>query len=166
MSTIRRIITIILVVILIASTARIVIWKFTAFDDGGADSFVLLSDGFTDIKITDEESALTAIEDASETLGLKNVKRELKCDRINTINGRTYYRFQQICSGLPVFGKYVTIVADSKGNALAVSGNTSPITTPSSLEPTASPEEIIGFIEEYVLENFGCQDRSLISVTI
>lgn len=164
MSTIRRIITIILVVILIASTARIVIWKFTAFDDGGADSFVLLSDGFTDIKITDEESALTAIEDASETLGLKNVKRELKCDRINTINGRTYYRFQQICSGLPVFGKYVTIVADSKGNALAVSGNTSPITTPSSLEPTASPEEIIGFIEEYVLENFGCQDRSLISV--
>ena len=57
--------------------------------------FQSLSNGFTDRKITDKESALEALEDVADVIGIENVQGEFVICEENTISDNTYYRFQQ-----------------------------------------------------------------------
>ena len=85
--------------------------------------FQSLSNGFTDRKITDKESALEALEDVADVIGIENVQGEFVICEENTISDNTYYRFQQECNGIPVYGRSITVVADKNGNSLSLSGN-------------------------------------------
>lgn len=85
--------------------------------------FQNLSVGFTDRKITDEESALAALEDVADIVGIENVQRKFVTCEENTVYDHTYYRFQQEYEGIPVYGRSVVVAADENGNSLTLSGN-------------------------------------------
>lgn len=85
--------------------------------------FQALSDGFTDRKIEDKESALEAIDDISETIGIKDVTAVFSECKEDTVLDNTYYRFEQEYQGIPVYGRSVIISADKDGNSLILSGN-------------------------------------------
>ncbi len=101
-----------------------VIWR-VKLDSASSDvaSFVLLSDGFTDRRVTDQESALAAVSDVADELGIRDVNSELYNCKKDTISGNTYYRFYQEYEGIPVYGRSVVVLADEHGNGLLLSGN-------------------------------------------
>lgn len=85
--------------------------------------YVSFSEGFTDVTVTDENSALEAIASVADVIGIKNAKKELKISSTNTVDGDTYYRFGQYYEGISVYGRDVVIAADDDGTALALTGN-------------------------------------------
>lgn len=120
----RKVIIIILAVVILFGAAGAAIWRFMPQEeDNTADPFALLSEGFTDRKIVDEDSALAAIEDVAQVLGIENVNAEFSNCEVNTVFSNTYYRFQQEYKGIPVYGRSVIVAADKDGNSLSLSGN-------------------------------------------
>lgn len=120
----RKVIIIILAVVILFGAAGAAIWRFMPQEeDNTADPFALLSEGFTDRKIVDEDSALAAIEDVAQVLGIENVNAEFSNCEVNTVFSNTYYRFQQEYKGIPAYGRSVIVAADKDGNSLSLSGN-------------------------------------------
>ena len=114
--------------VLLLCAAAIAVWKLaeSRADDPAADepaSFVLFTEGFTERKIVDQASALAAVGDVADVLGIENVDTEFSECRKNTLSGNTYYRFYQEYKGIPVYGRSVVVSADADGNSLALSGN-------------------------------------------
>lgn len=120
----RKVIIIILAVVILFGAAGAAIWRFMPQEeDNTADPFALLSEGFTDRKVVDEDSALAAIGDVAQVLGIENVNAEFSNCEVNTVFSNTYYRFQQEYKGIPVYGRSVIVAADKDGNSLSLSGN-------------------------------------------
>ncbi len=86
-------------------------------------NYVSLNEGFTDVTVKDEKSALEAIASVADTLGIENVEKELKICDVNTVDGDSYYRFQQYYNDIPVYGKTVVVAADEDGNATDLTSN-------------------------------------------
>lgn len=82
---------------------------------------VLFPAHFTDRKITDEASAREAIQDVSDILGINSVQKDLGPADRSEVLGDTYYRFQQMYEGIPVYGRSVVVSADADGNAQMLS---------------------------------------------
>ena len=114
---------VILAVVLLVGAAGVAIWRFMAPADHDTDPFVLLSVGFTDRKIVDEDSALAAIGDAADILGISDVGKEFSACKEDAAFGNTYYRFYQEYEGIPVYGRSVVVAADESGDSLLLSGN-------------------------------------------
>ncbi len=83
----------------------------------------LYMDEFTDKPIVDQETALEAVEDVAEMIGIKNVKDELTIHSECTAFDNTFYRFEQEYQGIPVYGRTVIIEADKNGQSLGLSSN-------------------------------------------
>ena len=48
----------------------------------------------------------------AKELGYENALNELQGFYTTTVDGETYYRLQQTYQGIPVYGRYVVVVAD------------------------------------------------------
>lgn len=103
--------------------------------------YVCFSDDFTDVLITDEESAIEAVATIGDTLGIKDASNEFKVAFTNKRETETYYRLQQYYNGIPVFGRNITVVADEGGESLGLTSNYSPIGNIDT-EPSLNEEEI------------------------
>lgn len=111
-------------VLIISGTIGGVYFYYSNNTNNNSDSnYIALAPGFTDVKITDEKSALKAINTVADVIGIENVEEELKISSTNTIDGDTYYRFQQFLNDIPVYGNSLVIVADSNGNAITLTSN-------------------------------------------
>lgn len=88
------------------------------------ENYIYFDSGFSNVKITDVDSALEAISDVKDALGIGNVRKELNVQSVNTVDDNTYYRFQQYYEDIPVYGKSIVVFADSKGKALGLTANT------------------------------------------
>ncbi len=85
--------------------------------------YVFFTEGFTDVKITDEKSAIEAVASVGNILGIKDASSELKVVFTNIRGTETYYRLQQCYNNIPVFGRNITVVADENGKPLALTSN-------------------------------------------
>ena len=92
-------------------------------DDAAEGNYVDLSSGFTDVKVMDEQSALAAVESASDSLDMGDTNYALNVTDVSKFDGETYYRMQQTINGVPVYGREVILVADSSGNAVSLTSN-------------------------------------------
>ncbi len=108
-------------------------------DDISDANYVGLQKGFTDIKVTDNESAIRAVESVSGDLGL-NDSSQLKVADATTFDGETYYRLQQYYKGAPIYGRDVVLVAAADGTALSLSSNMAKIEGEAA--ETKNPEDI------------------------
>lgn len=98
-------------------------WKINSAPDLPDENYVFFESGFTDVKVTDEKSALEAVASVSGAIGISDVNKELKIKSADTIDNNTYYRFQQYYNNILVYGKTVSVCADEKGNAEALTSN-------------------------------------------
>lgn len=109
---------------LIIGITGVVIWRVRSGSiSNNTDAFILLSDGFTDRIVTDRVSALAAIGDVADELGIQDVNAEFSSYKEDTVSGNTYYRFYQEYEGIPVYGRSLVVAADENGSSLSLSGN-------------------------------------------
>ena len=86
-------------------------------------TFVFFSAGFTDRKISDQESALSAVGDLSAELGFGDPSAVFLDCQESMVLENTYYRFEQSFRGIPVYGRSLVVGADKNGDSLILSGN-------------------------------------------
>lgn len=109
--------------------------------------FTNLDGKFTDIKITDEKSAIEAVASVGEQIGIENAEKDLKVESVNKIDGDSYYRMQQYYNDIPVYGRDVIVAADKDGNAAALTGNVLTIEK-SETEPKISEEKAFEAVDK------------------
>lgn len=143
-------------VLIISGTIGGVYFYYSNNTNNNSDSnYIALAPGFTDVKITDEKSALKAINTVANVIGIENVEEELKISSTNTIDGDTYYRFQQYYNDIPVYGNSLVISADKDGNSTALTSN---YTNPSNkdiidISNGEKLENVEDRVEKYLKEN-------------
>ncbi len=91
------------------------------------DEYNSFMEGFTDVLVTDEKSAIEAVASVGDALGIKDAGSDLKVCFTNKRETDTYYRLQQYYGNIPVFGRSITIAADERGKALGLTANYLPI---------------------------------------
>lgn len=96
---------------------------------------------FTERKITDSASAKAAINDAAEVLGITSVDDELGAVECNTVGGDTYYSFQQMYQGIPVYGRKVIVSSNANSDAALLSSGFYPIKN-LSIEPKITKDDV------------------------
>ena len=147
---------------LIIGIAGVVIWRVRSSSiTNNIDSFILLSEGFTDRMVTDPDSALMAISDVADSIGIDDVNHELTDCKENMLSGNTFYRFQQTYQGIPVYGRSVVIVVDAEGHCLSLSSNTLSISEFSTSEPSIGQTSVEESVVKYVTRNYGCSDDQI-----
>lgn len=75
---------------------------------------------FTDRKITDSDSAVKAISDVADQLGIADPEKELTVISNDSIDGYDIYRMQQYYEGYKVFGHQIIVSADKSDNAYSL----------------------------------------------
>lgn len=111
--------------VIITGTLGGLYWHFSSNNkiSESDKNYVYLENGFTDVKVTDEQSAIEAVASVADCLGIENVEKELKVSSVNAVDGNTYYRFQQYYNDIPVYGKSVVLSADKNGTAASLTSN-------------------------------------------
>lgn len=113
--------------------------------------FSTLIGKFTEREIIDESSAILAVQDVAEDLGLENAAAELTAKSTNTVDNLTYYRLQQNYQGIPVYGSTFVVISDENGQAQGVTGNVTNVVTDISLIPSID----YAIVEENINSFFG-----------
>ncbi len=109
----------------------------------------VLSEGFTDVLVTDEASALKAVESVASTLGIKDVQEELQVSSVANVWEDSFYRMQQYYEGVPVYGRSVVVSADKNGVCTALTSNFKEITASLDLTATVTVEQVNTSLSEY-----------------
>ncbi|MDO4731240.1 MAG: zinc-ribbon domain-containing protein, partial [Clostridia bacterium] len=89
----------------------------------GDVNYTALTEGFTDVLITDEKSAIEAVGSIADLLGINDAGKELKSKSTNQVGEDKYYSLQQYYNDIPVYGKNVIVSADKDGKAMALTSN-------------------------------------------
>lgn len=111
--------------------------------------YVFFTEGFTDVKITDEKSAIEAVASVSNVLGVADAEKELKVKSVNTIGGDKFYRMQQCYNDIPVYGKAITVAADKNGIALSLTSKYKILDEDINLNATVTEEKIKESLQDY-----------------
>ncbi len=110
-----------------------------------------LGEGFTGVQITDEASALSAIESALPEFGNTSENLSYRLESHITVNGDSYYRFQQAVEDIPVVGGEMIVFSDGGGKALALNGRfveTSGLDLTPKIEPAKAANSINAYINK------------------
>lgn len=119
-------------------------------DNGVSDSnYVSIDCDVLEITVTDDESAIKAIENVAESLGISDVDKELKIDNVTDVNQEKYYRMQQYYNDIPVYGKDIVLAVDDSGMATTVTSNVDPITETVDINATVSQKDVEKTISQY-----------------
>lgn len=113
------------------------------------ENYVSLDEGFTDVKIKDEDTALKAVESVSDSIGIKDVNKDLKISSVNTVGDDTYYRMNQYFNDIPVYGRDIVISADKNGNAVALTSNITDISIEKVNFPDFNEDKVADKIKAY-----------------
>lgn len=114
----------------------------------------MLGKGFSDIKITDEETAIKAAAQSAEELGYENAMKDLVGYYTTTVDGETFYRLQQTYKGIPVYGRYVVVVAGESGQAVSLSTDVRDLPDQIDTTITVSDSQIKENVKEYAIYNW------------
>lgn len=101
------------------------------------------------------EQVAASLAECAEEFELENALSELTLQNETTVDGDTFFRFQQNYQGLPVYGRSVVYVADSEGRGIATSSNVSDISKNFSTTPTLSESEAIDAASGALAEELG-----------
>ena len=112
-------------------------------------SMKTLEGDFSDILIKDEESAIKAASESAKELGYENALNELQGFYTTTVDGETYYRLQQTYQGIPVYGRYVVVVADDSGKAISLNTDVRDLPESLNTQITVNDAQIAKGIKEY-----------------
>lgn len=162
-SKLRVAIIILLVLAVLAAAAYFLVWpkineyklSQEAEQEALSSNIAYLGQGFTDVSITDEASAIAAAKDAASALGYENALSETTSFRTASVDGQSYYRLQQNYKGIPVYGRYVIVIADENGASLGISTDAKDIPESVSLTPTVTQAQVEASVKSYLSDNDG-----------
>lgn len=148
------------------STGFVPIRFLSAFgaEESDTTEFFQLTGKFTAIEITDESSAIAAVQDVAGMLELSDVAEELTISSTTMSNAGTFYRLQQNYEGIPVYGRQFVIVADDDGTARALTTNARELRSGLSLEPSITQEQAETVITAYIRTNYGNTDAGQLTI--
>lgn len=124
-------------------------------DNDSGSSLTALGKDFTDLAIVDEQSAISAVQEVADELGYQNAFDELKPYISTSVGKECFYRLQQYYKGIPVYGRYVTVVATEEGVALGMTSDAQDIESNISMIPQLSNSQMQSLIKEYAIANWG-----------
>lgn len=115
-----------------------------------------LGEGFTGVQIVDEASALSAVESALPEFGNAPENLSYRLENHITVNGDSYYRFQQTVGDVPVVGGEMIVFSDGAGRPLALNGRfveTSGLDLTPKIESAKAANSINAYINNLSREN-------------
>lgn len=117
------------------------------------ENYVVFEEGFTDIKVTDEKSALEAVGTVADVLGISDINQDLKIISNDSFDGDTFYRMQQYYKGFPVYGHDVILAANQDGIIKSLSSNTvkieDQVSQADDIKNELTEEEVITVLQEH-----------------
>lgn len=123
--------------------------------DDNIQNIVALEGRFSNQSITDDASAIAAVQSISKELGYENAFNELKPYISTSIGDEYYYRLQQYYKGIPVYGRYVVVVASKSGEALGLTTDVLDIPNDISVSAKLTDLQVESIIKEYAIQNMG-----------
>lgn len=114
------------IVILIIVAIGFGIWFFlekpneTALVDDENTTLNNISGQYSDVKITDFQTAKESLEDVKEEIKIKSVSDELEETQNNSNETFNTYKFKQVYNGLEVIDGNLLVYADKEGNAKGI----------------------------------------------
>lgn len=124
-------------------------------EEDAASDFAFLDVGFTDIQISDEETAIQAAQESAAQMGYKNAFNELKPYTSAVVGDKCFYRLQQYYKGIPVYGRYVSVIASDSGESLGIASDCLDIEETLELKPSVTDAQVKAAIEEYAAAVWG-----------
>ena len=136
-----------------------------------ADGYIgFLGNKYTDMKITDADSAAESLDYVSGLLGLDGIELEIYKENTSPVSGNTYYLFIQLASaeidGEVVPAKFysssVKVIADKDGNSLGFSSDLN-----HSIQGSFSSDDIIpkdeaeDFVAALIFDVYGTEDCNI-----
>lgn len=129
-------------------------------------NYTCFSEGFTDVLVVDENSAIKAVGSVSNFLGIGNVNEELKVIDVQMVDGDSYYRMQQYHNSIPVYGRSVVVFGDETGRNSTLTSNYKPVSEGLSLIPTVSYDKVTQSIKKYLnldeIQSLNISDDNLV----
>lgn len=83
-------------------------------------------------------------------MGYQNAFSELKVKVSTSVDNKCFYRLQQYYKGLPVYGRYITVVSSEDGNALGINSDALDVDADIEMKPQISDEQMQTAIKEYM----------------
>ncbi len=109
--------------------------------------------GFSNVSITDENSAQTALENMFSDLGMMGEKMTFRLEHKMVLDKDTFYRFSQVVNGLDVYGGEAIVVADNDGTPKALRSSlvqTSGLDFTADMESSKATTAISEYIDKMV----------------
>lgn len=121
---------------------------------------IVLQAGFTDIKVTDEQSAIKAVKSVADQLGVSDEKYSFSVYDVKTNMGEIIsYEIQEYYDGYPVYNGTATIWFDLNGD-LRLTSEFEKINDYKTTNPSLSNEEFIKWQEKHFKTEFVDYDTS------
>ncbi len=114
------------------------------------DEYNSFMEGFTDVLITDEKSAIEAVASVGDILGIKDAKTELEVTSINRVGNDCYYKLQQYYNGIEVYGNSISLAVDKDGQALGMISVFESIYDRINIKAKITDEEIVSSVNKYL----------------
>lgn len=102
---------------------------------------------FTETPILSRQDALACLEQTWAATGITNVTQTLGDCRESAFLDSVFYRFDQVYQGLPVYGRSVTVVANTAGYSQSLSHNYLPVAD-LDIQPQLNREEAARIVSE------------------
>lgn len=122
-----------------------------------------INEKYTDRKIVDGASAIESINDIKDSMGITDAKKEFtsedKCSMGN--KGWCTYRLNQEYKGIPVYGRFITVIVDSSENTFGLTTNYVSLDKNFSINTKFSEEEAIKSVIDYMQKNFSCKKETI-----
>lgn len=128
-------------------------------------NYVSLDEGFTNVIVKDEESAMDAVASVADILGIEDVEKELKVCDVNTVDGDSFYRFQQYYNDIPVYGKTVVVAADENNTATNLVSNTCMVEIEDTV-PNLNVDDIEKAVKKYYDDEIDIYELTLENLSI
>ena len=94
---------------------------------------------FTDVVVKDETTALQAVAQAADSLGLSKPEEQLQVQSTMEYDDHTYYRMQRYCNDIPIYGKQVVLAAGQDGTVVAMTASEA-VAECEATEPALDPQ--------------------------
>lgn len=146
------------IVAAIVLCTTIVVSLIISLNNGNDDALAIsehnsITGKFTDILVTDEDSAILAAQEAGILLELGNAADELTVSEISTVGDLSYYRLQQNYQGMPFWGRTMVVIAGENGEVQGFSS--SAVNVPNDVDITVnlSEDDIANTVAKWSGEN-------------
>lgn len=124
------------------------------FEEINEDQFLYASGEEINFTVTDEKTAILAVQKKAEQLGGKKALQTLSLKNVTCDNEHIFYRLQQNYGGIPVYGRNVVVIVDKAGKVQMMTSNIVEISDVS-LKKSLTQQQVNKKVANYIKQKYG-----------